>query len=213
MAVDCGCGNGRDSLQLLRSGFRVFAFDRQPEAVELTRTLLAKEDAEGAEVVEGGFEDVQLPPCDFVIASLSLFFATPPIFASFLDPASRSPEARRPLLRSTARAQGRMARRQPAADEPRQDGTRHPLPRLRDPQAARTGRARTDVQRRREALAPLYRPGPTLTSSGREPRPSCDPRGRRGLEGRIPSAPPSASPAPTGCARPSRRRPRPTRHP
>lgn len=83
VAVDCGCGNGRDSLQLLRSGFRVFAFDRQPEAIELTKALVEEHGLDGFEVHQAGFEDVQLPDCDLVVASLSLFFATRPVFDGF----------------------------------------------------------------------------------------------------------------------------------
>jgi SAM-dependent methyltransferase len=77
-AVDLGCGTGRDTLELLRGGWRVLALDREAEAIE---RVLAESDGDErltAEVVR--LEDATWPPCDLVNASFSLPFCAPSRF-------------------------------------------------------------------------------------------------------------------------------------
>lgn len=71
-AVDLGCGSGRDTIEILRRGWPVFAVDAAPEAIE---KLLARPDLpDGCEIetLVSRYEDMTLPPCDLVNAGFSL---------------------------------------------------------------------------------------------------------------------------------------------
>jgi microsomal dipeptidase-like Zn-dependent dipeptidase len=77
-AVDVGCGSGRDTLELLRSGWRVLALDREPEAIE---RVVAEADGDGRLTTEvARVEDATWPACDLVNASFSLPFCAPSRF-------------------------------------------------------------------------------------------------------------------------------------
>ncbi len=60
LAIDLGCGDGRDTIEMLRRGWRVVAVDSEPEAL---RQLQARELPEGHDLtpVLARFEDVPLP--------------------------------------------------------------------------------------------------------------------------------------------------------
>ena len=80
LAVDLGCGIGRDTLPLLRSGWRVLAVDRERRALdELTRRA-AGEGLAGLETLCRSFERLRLPACDLINASFSLFCCRPDAF-------------------------------------------------------------------------------------------------------------------------------------
>lgn len=71
-AVDLGSGSGRDTIEILRRGWPVFAVDAAPEAIE---KLLARPDLpDGCEIetLVSRYEDMTLPPCDLVNAGFSL---------------------------------------------------------------------------------------------------------------------------------------------
>jgi len=77
-AVDLGCGAGRDTLELLRRGWRVLAVDAEPAAIEL---LLGRADRGAAlEHVVARHGEVDLPQADLVNASFSLPFCPPDEF-------------------------------------------------------------------------------------------------------------------------------------
>jgi tellurite methyltransferase len=60
LAIDLGCGDGRDIVELLRRGWRVVAVDAEPEALR----QLAARNLPGAEritPIESRFEDVPMP--------------------------------------------------------------------------------------------------------------------------------------------------------
>ncbi len=84
LAVDLGCGAGRDTRELLRGGWRVLAVDREPEAL---RTLTAAAESQGDLAPDrlvtqvADLAEVSIPPCDLVNASLCLPFLAPPAFA------------------------------------------------------------------------------------------------------------------------------------
>ena len=60
LAVDLGCGDGRDVVEMLRRGWRVVAVDSEPEAL---RQLQARPLPEGCELtpILARFEEVPLP--------------------------------------------------------------------------------------------------------------------------------------------------------
>lgn len=81
-AVDIGCGEGRDSAELLRRGWRVWAFDGEEEAI---RRLLARTDVPEAAKARltaqvARMETLTLLPCDLVNASFALPFCPPAAF-------------------------------------------------------------------------------------------------------------------------------------
>jgi len=75
LAVDLGCGTGRDTVELLRRGWEVVAIDSEAEAVRRLRATIGEDDRLQTQV--GRYEDVTLPPCDLVNASWSLPFCPP----------------------------------------------------------------------------------------------------------------------------------------
>ncbi|MFG0245653.1 MAG: class I SAM-dependent methyltransferase [Phycisphaerales bacterium JB052] len=76
-AVDLGCGEGRDTAELLRAGWRVHAIDGHPDG--LTR-LMHRDDHDAHERLTmqlAPFERVDPPRCDLLNASFSLPFCEP----------------------------------------------------------------------------------------------------------------------------------------
>jgi tellurite methyltransferase len=81
VAVDLGCGSGRDSAELLGRGWRVHAIDGHPEGIERLHArpeCVTHADRLMAEVCD--FRRVELPPCDLLNASFSLPFCPPGSF-------------------------------------------------------------------------------------------------------------------------------------
>ncbi|MEM8757464.1 MAG: class I SAM-dependent methyltransferase [Planctomycetota bacterium] len=80
-AIDLGCGEGRDTAELLRRGWRVLAIDGHPEGIE---RLLAREDLEHRSRLETrvcAYESLErLPACDLLSASFALPFCHPEHF-------------------------------------------------------------------------------------------------------------------------------------
>jgi SAM-dependent methyltransferase len=77
-AVDLGCGTGRDTVELLRRGWRVLAIDGQPEAID---RLSARIDGHGRLRTQvASFEDAVWPLADLVNASFALPFCPPEAF-------------------------------------------------------------------------------------------------------------------------------------
>lgn len=79
-AVDLGCGDGRDTIELLRRGWAVLAIDAEPAAIE---RLQCRPDLPlGARLscLRQGFEDATWPPADLVNASFSLPLCPPERF-------------------------------------------------------------------------------------------------------------------------------------
>lgn len=77
-AVDLGSGTGRDTLELLRRGWRVLAVDAEPAAMELLRRRAPAGVA--LEMRLGRFADVTWPSADIITSSFSLPFAPPEAF-------------------------------------------------------------------------------------------------------------------------------------
>jgi membrane dipeptidase len=79
LAVDLGAGTGRDTLELLRRGWRVIAIDGEPEAVNKI-VQLAGADASRLEAVVGRYESASWPACELVNASYAIPFCPPELF-------------------------------------------------------------------------------------------------------------------------------------
>lgn len=78
LAVDLGCGTGRDSVELLRRGWRVIAIDGEQQAIDLVRERAG--DDPRLETQVASFESARWPDCDLVNASWSLPFCAPAAF-------------------------------------------------------------------------------------------------------------------------------------
>jgi tellurite methyltransferase len=79
-AVDLGCGDGRDTIELLRRGWRVLAIDAEAAAIE---RLLARRDLPPNAALEtrcARFEDAAWPSADLVNASFALPLCPPERF-------------------------------------------------------------------------------------------------------------------------------------
>src|SRR5919206_4846074 len=65
-AVDLGCGTGRDTLELLRRGWRVLAIDGHREAVDGVRDRAGDDPRLETQVAR--YEEARWPECDLVNA-------------------------------------------------------------------------------------------------------------------------------------------------
>ncbi len=81
LAIDLGCGEGRDTAELLRRGWNVLAIDGHPDGL---RRLISRDDLVSPEHLTmqmRSFESIsELPPADLVNASFSLPFCPPSHF-------------------------------------------------------------------------------------------------------------------------------------
>jgi tellurite methyltransferase len=76
-AVDLGCGSGRDTVEILRRGWRVLAMDGEPAAIE---KLTARDDLPAGADLTGQvatFEEAAWPACDLVNSSFALPLIAP----------------------------------------------------------------------------------------------------------------------------------------
>ena len=74
VAVDLGCGTGRDAVELVRRGWRVVAVDAEAEALARLR---ARTGTAAVLPVQARLETFTPPPARLVNASFSLFFLAP----------------------------------------------------------------------------------------------------------------------------------------
>jgi tellurite methyltransferase len=79
-AVDLGCGAGRDTRELLRSGWRVLAVDREPAARAALEGAVEPDLRPGLEIRIEDLATASIPRCDLVSASLSLPFLAPDVY-------------------------------------------------------------------------------------------------------------------------------------
>lgn len=84
-AIDLGCGAGRDTLELLRRGWRVLAVDKEPEAIRLTHAAVPRRYRSRLTTRLTSFEKVRLPKCELVNASYSLPFCPSEYFDDLWD--------------------------------------------------------------------------------------------------------------------------------
>ena len=83
-AVDLGCGAGRDTLELLRRGWRVLALDGTAEAIARLRRQqdVTKREWSRLETRVAPFEEAEWPAADLVNSSFALPFCRPQAFPS-----------------------------------------------------------------------------------------------------------------------------------
>lgn len=81
LAIDLGCGEGRDAAELLARGWRVLAIDGHPDAI---RRLRARDfpHRDLLEIQYAPFEGLTLPPATLINASFALPFCPPDHFDS-----------------------------------------------------------------------------------------------------------------------------------
>jgi SAM-dependent methyltransferase len=80
LAGDLGCGQGRDTVELLRCGWRVLAIDSEPEAID---RLLAQPDLTRHDHLQtrvSAFDEMELPQAALINAAYSLPFCPPEHF-------------------------------------------------------------------------------------------------------------------------------------
>ena len=84
VAVDLGCGTGRDTVELLRRGWRVLAIDAEPAAIQrlLRRGDLGAASAARLETQVARFEDAGWPEVDLINSSYALPFCPPNQFGA-----------------------------------------------------------------------------------------------------------------------------------
>ena len=82
IAIDLGCGDGRDTVEILRQNWAVLAIDKEPDAIARLRARpLVNIDRLATYLVS--FEKLQLPkPVDLINASFSLPFCSLEAFSS-----------------------------------------------------------------------------------------------------------------------------------
>ncbi len=91
--VDLGCGDGRDTVELLRRGWDVLAIDGEEQAIArlLKRPDLAKLDSASLKTQIAQFQTLMLPPAlDLVNASFCLPFCPPADFPHLWSTIGRS---------------------------------------------------------------------------------------------------------------------------
>ncbi|WP_162894753.1 class I SAM-dependent methyltransferase [Rhizobium terrae] len=77
LAIDLGCGAGRDTRALLQSGFHVTALDGETSALVKLRQQLPEEARERLTIVRDTFETMNLAKADLINASYCLPFVDP----------------------------------------------------------------------------------------------------------------------------------------
>ncbi len=80
LAVDLGCGIGRDTIPLLERGWRVVALDRRPEALAALAAHVPVTAAERLLLWAQRIEDAVPPPADLLVSSFALFLVAPELF-------------------------------------------------------------------------------------------------------------------------------------
>lgn len=81
-AVDLGCGEGRDTLEMLRRGWRVLATDASADAFEHLLPRVNESARDHLQTLIAPFSDVTIPPADFINASYCLPFCPADEFPS-----------------------------------------------------------------------------------------------------------------------------------
>jgi SAM-dependent methyltransferase len=82
LAVDLGCGAGRDTRELLQRGWRVISVDKTPQGIETLESLTPAEDRARLQTHVADVADFKIPACDLVNANLILPFLPAEAYAA-----------------------------------------------------------------------------------------------------------------------------------
>jgi SAM-dependent methyltransferase len=82
LAVDLGCGAGRDTRELLQRGWRVISVDKTPQGIETLESLTPAEDRARLQTHVADVADFEIPACDLVNANLILPFLSAEAYAA-----------------------------------------------------------------------------------------------------------------------------------
>jgi SAM-dependent methyltransferase len=80
IANDIGCGHGADTIELLKRGWKVNAFDSEPEGLLILSETVSEDWSDMLSVFNQKFENIELPECNLLNASFSLPFCLPDHF-------------------------------------------------------------------------------------------------------------------------------------
>lgn len=80
LGLDLGCGEGRDTRELLRRGWQVLAIDKEVEAGARLRASVAGTDLGHLTFVQTSFDRIPWKACNLVNASYALQFCDPVLF-------------------------------------------------------------------------------------------------------------------------------------
>lgn len=84
-AIDLGCGNGRDTIELVRRGWRVLAVDAEQSAIDGLRARSDLPADADPDTLVARFETMDLPPADLVNSSFALPLVPPAAFPDLWD--------------------------------------------------------------------------------------------------------------------------------
>lgn len=96
IANDVGCGHGADTLELLKRGWHVNAFDSETEGLLLLKQSVSAGLMNRLTLINQKFECIELPECNLLNASYSLPFCQPDHFNQLWNEIQRciKPEGR-----------------------------------------------------------------------------------------------------------------------
>lgn len=80
LAIDLGCGEGTDTLELLARGWQVMAVDTEPAGLALLRARIPAPAARRVRVLRASFAEADLPGAHLIHAGFSLPFCSPQEF-------------------------------------------------------------------------------------------------------------------------------------
>ncbi len=84
-AVDLGCGNGRDAVELLRRGWSVLAVDAEAAAIEALKARPEMPEQPELETMVARFEAITLPAADLINSGFALPLVPPRAFPDLWD--------------------------------------------------------------------------------------------------------------------------------
>ena len=76
-AIDLGCGSGKDTIFLLKNGYKVYAIDKKEIIKKYIDDKIDKEEKMRLEYIIKDFGEIEFPKVDLINANLSISFCNP----------------------------------------------------------------------------------------------------------------------------------------